>query len=199
MRAKVSAGTWNVGLRWLYGDSATTTSYVAGPKIEFTETDWAIKETGIAGIPAYDSAELSAVLSASANNAWTVEIWAERTAGAGTLDLDCLIPLPIDEGYLVVKDANMTAGATGQALVIAEGPRGEWGAAIVGSDGAVTSLPEISSHGFRLGPGEMSLVVVCAANKTEDLRIPHILTSPDTSLIDAPAYYPRWLSLRGAE
>jgi len=199
LRTKVSAGTWNVGLRFLYGSSSTSDTYISGPKIEITETDWAIKEMGISDIPMFDAQALADALSSTASNSWTVEIWAERVGGAGTLDLDCMIPLPIDEGYLIVKNANMVAGASPRALVIAQSPLGQWGAAVVGSTGLVESLPEVSAHNFALGPGETSVVLVCAANKTEDLRTPHILSSPDTTIIDAPAYYPRWLSLRGAE
>ena len=201
LRTKVSAGTWNVGLKWCYGDSTTSSASESGPKVEVTETQWTVKEMGMAGIPLYDQQAFPPeMLNTSANLAWRVEVWAERTAGVGTLDLDCMIPVPVDEGYLVVKDANMTAGtATYNALAISTSPFGTCGAAVVDNSGYVQNAPAVQQWGWGLPPGDGALVMVASAGTAEDRLIRYIINTPGTALLDAPAYYPRWLSLRGAE
>ena len=201
LRAKVSAGTWNVGLKWVYGDSTTASLVVEGPKVEYTETQWTIKETGIAGLPLYDQRAFSAdMLNDSRNQAWRVEIWAERTAGTGTLDLDCMVPLPIDEGYCIVKNANMTAGtATYNALAVATSPLAQTQALVLDNNGYIQNAPEVYTWNWGLPPGDGALIIVAGAGTAEDHLIRHIINTPDTALLDAPAYYPRWLSLRGAE
>jgi len=199
LRAKVSAGTWEVQLRFGYGGMADA-DFVRGPIVEVTNTSWDIHECGMASIPGRN-------LRIFATGGWVsgldqhyaVQVWARRTAGAGTVDFDCLLLMPVDEGFVFSNEfvCTWTDGSTYDTWLFGEAPTGETQALtfLYDSDPAdallvIEYIPPLSTSGFRLPIGDGRLIIVYA--RTASTNITDVIT------VDMQ-YTERWSSLRGAE
>jgi len=203
LRAKVSAGTWEVQLRYGYS-LMDDDDFVRGPIVETSNTSWDYLEMGQAYVPIRDLQIIPAsVLSVDVyEGTFMVQVWARRTAGAGTIDLDCLCPITLDIGWLVSKNIDAAyRGATDKDhFTYAVGPQDKKAAyTLFVNAGVVTVLagvPTLSTDGLYLPPGDGRLYVVYA----------HATSSVITDVIAigslSPAtqgYFERWSSLRGAE
>lgn len=184
LRSMVTSGTWEVQLRFGYNQMDDDT-YTRGDIIEVSATTWNFHEMGQAMIPLH-GARLSG--DEVYDNLWEIQIWAQRTSGSGDLYLDCLCPLPIDEGYLIASNLIESGGAQAY-LYYQAGPNDD---VLVSSR---TDMPEWSTWNFALpsrGNGDMRMIIVFARDSTS------ILTD-DIQIFSSSEYYPRWLSLRGTE
>ena len=200
LRARVSAGTYEIKLRW----STSSTQYIEGPTVEVTNTAYMWQEMGVAPIPLVNRQSLDTGVFPNHTTAYEdyyIDIWGRRTSGSGTLDLDCLGLVPIDEGWLVIEDVNWPQDKSSSGLtylVAAQSPRGAWRAATVDHTYSVYEEPVVSGS-LQLPPGDGRLVIF-ANGATDSNLAPFLGFQPDDMDSLAPSqYYPRWLSLRGAE
>lgn len=193
LRAKVSAGTWNVQLRYGYG-GMDNARYVQGQIVALTNTSWDLFEMDVQQIPfrnlqAIPLADVADYYEAD----YRIQLWAERTSGSGTLDLDCLCPLPVDEGWARIGTFDETAGS----VLVASTPYDVY---VTGCQQSTSSTWEefgtISHHALYLPPGDGRLIVIQARESTSDITDEVAINSlPGTY----GRYYERWPSLRGSE
>jgi len=192
LRTMVTAGTWEVQARWGCGNMADD-DCIQGP---VREVDWAAYdyvELGRAAIPLRDLHCIpQAVVGDGVEATWFVQIWARRTSGSGNLYLDCLCPVPLDEGWFHAWGFDLTPG-TGGHLYFAESPEGTRQVLTIDS-GTIDGFPPFESHNFRLPPGDGRMIIVYTG--PEDSGITNIVGLNGS---DAGKYYERWVNLRGAE
>ena len=192
LRTMITAGTWEVQARFGCGNMADA-DFIQGPIVE---VDWAAYdyvELGRAPIPLRDLHCIpQAVVGDSSESAWTIQIWARRTAGAGNLYLDCLCPVPLDEGWFHAWGFDL-APSTGGHLYFAESPEGIRQVVTIDS-ATINGFPPFESHNFRLPPGDGRMIIVYTG--TDDSAI---LSYIGLSSGDAGKYTERWVNLRGGE
>ena len=198
LRTKVSAGTWEIQFRFGYV-SMDDGDFLQGPIVECTGTSWDYLEQGIAEIPLRD---LRCIPSSGTHELgdtyWAIQVWARRTDGSGTLDLDCFCPIPIDDGFLKATFGSMQGDASHRKdWIFAQSPGGQCQFLVFNVDTASTEFigePD-SIHNFRLPPGDGRLVIVYARETSSDItdRLDAINTG------NGGLYYPAWYSLRGSE
>lgn len=193
LRTKVSAGTWEVQLRFGYGEFADD-DYVRGPVVEVAGTSWDFKEMGTSTMPLRNYHVLPTGDWAVAMERYnSIQIWARRTSGAGTLDLDCLCPIPVDEWFLSMD--GFTASRTDidnyETALYAEAPEASQQAMVYELDSGIntywTHIPTVIGK-LRIPPGDGRLIMVYARAATSDIT--------DTVAVSISGLY-RWLSLRG--
>lgn len=119
---------------------------------------------------------------------WAIQIWARRTSGSGKVYFDCLMPIPLDEGWLIAEGMDL---ANTERFVFGELPCGDTMEISKEDKGPPTARPEIDTHNFRYPPGDGRLVMAYARASTS------VLT--DAIDIETGSYYPAWASLRGDE
>ena len=190
LRAKVSAGTWEVQVRYAYS-AMDDDDFVLGDIIELENTSWDIFETDVQVVPLRDLHVLTLADRAdSFDDTFAIQIWARRTDGAGTLDLDCLMPLPIDEGW-----SKMSWSTTGTVIAtFGMSPEDTMYGVADTAGVAFEDIMTIEHDGFYLPPGDGRMIIIIARETTSDIT--------DTLQIngaDWGKYAERWLSLRGAE
>jgi hypothetical protein len=194
LRAQVSAGTWEVRVDFGARDMADA-DFAQGQSIELTNTSWNIVETDIWNIPIRN---LQALTTSDLSDAYDQDngilLRARRTVGEGTLDIDCALAIPLDEGWCMLSGFDFDAGGTNR-LVIATSPKDEWTGIHYYTASNTDHIPVIEhSPGFSLPPGDGRLVIAWAQATAS--------VYTDTILIntaDWGKYYERWVSLRGAE
>ena len=192
LRAKVSSGTYEVLMRWAYGNGALAAE---GLLTEIAGTDWDIYGVGQHSLPQRDLHAFPVdVIAPEADEHYQAQFWVRRTSGSGTLDLDCLINLPIDEAYAVVSGADMdySVGApTSAYLYIGCAPEDTCQAIVLVPDTpSIHVVPQLSLSNFYLPPGLGNLYIVFAGPWASDIA---------DALAAQIGWTPRWLSLRGAE
>ncbi len=195
LRTKVSAGTWELQLRWGYSAMADD-SYVRGPIVELTNTSWDYLEMGRMPVPLRDLHAFTLdIVNSSFDQSYTVQVWARRTVGAGTLDLDCIVCLPIDEGWLKSWNFTLTAADADDEWLFTEGPGGSiYCASYDGTTSLIQDFASAAYHNFRLPVGDGRMIIVYAGATSSDI-LNGIIVNPG----DAGEYYERWANLRGAE
>lgn len=191
LRAKVTAGTWEVKLKFGYEDMDAD-DFVTLGAVEMDETDWTLCEMGVQQVPfrPIQTADLSYIIAAM-EATFALQIWARRTSGSGDLYLDCLYPVPVDEGYLKIWNIGELS-ASDDLVHVLQSPLGEWWVASKeDSVGAFVNVDPFIVQGFAFPPGDARLVVVVSGNPS---------TLSDALVFNTSSrYYERWLSLRGAE
>ncbi len=128
----------------------------------------------------------------SLEDLYTIKVQARRITGAGDLHLDCLIPIPIDEGFS--KTEYIAAGTANIDFYYGESPEGT-GQAISGAAANLfrPGVPVSQEH-FRLPPGDGRIYCVYEETSSSDITDTIIFNDGDVG-----RYYERWLSLRGGE
>lgn len=189
LRCKVSAGTWEVYLRWGF-DGMDDDDYKLGEVREATSTNWDIINCGRSHLPPPGKRRVSGHLREA-----SVQVWAQRTDGSGMFDIDCLYPVPIDEGYLFV-DGTAPGAGTGSYLQYECPPDEDDFCTFQGLNTTtfnydIISMPAFEASNFRLPIGSGAIVGV-VARETQS-----VLT--DTVQYIMGTYVPRWVSLRGNE
>lgn len=196
LRAKVTAGTWETRARFGYGiiDYA---EHVQHDPIEIAATSWNIKELAVQTIPIRNLRVVPLSWFADHHEADLVlSIWARRTSGAGNLELDCVCPIPVDEGYLIASEFT-SVGSIPQrdGLVVGNSPLDETN--VLARDDTLAIFerhPVFSHHNFRLPPGDGRMVIAYARASSSD-----ITDVIDINITDHGKYYERWDGFRGAE
>ena len=200
LRSRVSAGTYEVKMRW----ASSSEQYAEGPIVEVANTKYLWKEMGIAAIPLANRKAFDTGIfpnQTTPHEDYYVDIWARRTAGTGTFDMDCLGLVPYDEALMVLDDVNWPTtknAGTATYVVAAESPRGDWQAASVDGTKTIYETPTLSG-GMALPPGDGRLVIF--VNGTAEAKLSPFFgfQSDSAAVLSSSQYYPRWLSLRGAE
>lgn len=194
LRAKVTSGTWEFVLAFGY-ESMDTANMVEGEYILISNTSWDYYEMGVAPIPLRD---LQAFPSGGFNfvgeETWGIQVWARRTSGSGHLYLDCLCPIPVDEGFMVVEGMALVGGGTLSGTVIASSPKDVFAAYSTIAGGNVIALPQPRLDNMRLPLGDGRMIIVYARAASSDLTDFIQINNNNTG-----RYIPRWLSLRGGE
>ena len=200
LRAKVSEGTWWVKLRWLYGvidpvhEEATDVEegYADGLIIQMSSTDWQIYEAGVMPIPLHDTKAMADHEYSSFSIAYRIDVYALRDSGSGTLDLDVVYPIPLDEGFLHMDSSQANTQALNlEGLSVGTSPTGELHMTFGYT--AVEESVAFDGHEFSLPRGRSRLVYVFQGADASDID----------QLADTSIYmynlecYPRWRSLRG--
>jgi hypothetical protein len=119
----------------------------------------------------------------------TVDLWAKRVSGSGSLHVDCFVLTPVDALFLFAEGTGvMGNGAIGNALQIFTRPDN-----VVQAYSARLSadVGDVSMEGPGIPPGDGRLVV-CAA------RADRASTLTDTLTLKMN-HWQRWASLRGNE
>ena len=189
-RYKVDAETeCEIYLRWGSLPTAATESFIEGPKKLADNTDWDFLEMGDAQIPPH-----SMKLDITTN--WidwvkrsTIEIWAKRTAGSGSLHMDCLCLIPLDEGYLIAKNIGCTSSLFTFRYYKAVNDMSL--AICIDNLYEPRNWPSWSEGNFDLPPGNGNIVLVHAREASSVLA--------DSITIPGIQWYPRWANLRGSE
>lgn len=186
LRSKVTAGEWEVQLRFGY-NGMDDADFIQKEIVTIDNTSWDFSEMGNQHIPIVDPKAFSH----SYEGNFEVQVWAQRTSGSGDLHLDCLCPIPVDEGYFICKEFDISAGV-GNSLFIRETPLGKSAVAVTVTGPTYKYFPEFESNEFCVPPGSGRYIIVYARSGSSDI----------TDKIDiggANGYYERWLSLRGSE
>jgi len=192
MRAKVSAGEWQVRLRMGY---FTAKNFYDPVLVD--GTSWDYYEVANAAVPGRNMQALDiAHVTADAELLTAIFIEAKRTSGAGTLSIDCFCSIPIDEGFLKIWGGTLTNTTD---MVFGQGPNEAdqtiWGTA---ASGFTYDVVAFENENFRLPPGDGRIYCVYArvgsSVFTDQLEFGESAASNAT-----PAYTERWTGLRGAE
>ena len=200
LRSRVSAGTYEVKLRW----ETSAAQYLEGPVVSVTATSYSWHEMGVAQFPAYNRRAMGPTIygETDANDNWSLAIWARRTAGTGVLDLDCVGMLPVDEGALVADGINLYAAWRDTANQVymgyAQGPSGDVQAVTIDNQYRAVETPEAFGQ-LPIPVGDGRFIIFTNGTAVSSLTPFVGFQSGDTANLASSQYYKRWLSLRGAE
>jgi hypothetical protein len=191
LRAKVVSGTWEIRLSFA---ASTSSAELFSEIVEVSNTNWEYYDLAIHPIPVRN---LHAILDTdfpTTGETLAVRVYARRTSGSGDLDVDAVIPIPIDEGFIKMQ-GDTSVGGTEQ-LYFGHSPEGikDTMTRIVNSPGQRFAIRGI--HNFILPPGDGR--IYCVYSQKEGAA--DVLT--DTIVFndgDVGRYYERWYSLRGGE
>jgi len=188
LRTKVTAGTWQVRLRAGY---STAQSYY--DPAEVSNTSWDYKQVAVCSIPPRNlQAIASDVIVSDAELNFMIYLYAQRTAGAGDLYVDCFCLIPVDEGSLVVPS---TYALTTTDTVIGEGPSES--AQVVAHIGTINFFnAAFENEDFRLPPGDGR--VICTYARLSSSVLTDQIEFADPADVTS-IYTERWTALRGAE
>jgi hypothetical protein len=188
LRAKVTGGTWDVQLRWGYS-AWDDDSFIRGRTIEMTSTNWDFYEAGVQSVPIRDTHVFPLSLLAEAfDTGYAIQVWARRRVAGGNLDLDCVCPIPVDEGFVHLDAMAMVPSGY---CSMGYGPEGKVGTIGYGSSG----FPRPNAYHFYLPVGDGRMIIAYARSDRSTFA-DQIRMGIST---DAGGYYPRWRVLRGAE
>ncbi|MCP4567985.1 MAG: hypothetical protein GY841_10435 [FCB group bacterium] len=194
LRAKVSGGTFQVRLRWGY-EGLADDDHIMGPIQEVTNTSWDVINCGISHTTFLNEQMPDPVIPAATSvyGSYHIQVWIKQVGASDeTIDLDCLMPLPIDEGYLIVDNANMDYE---EEFVIATNRAGIQQAVTYNS--AITdivSYPDIEPVDFALPIGQSNMFGVFARAAEQDITDSIRFGGTGTRSNS----YEQWKSLRGA-
>lgn len=196
MRAKVDSGTVaEARICQLY--TLDPTVEVRGPTVEVSSTDWTMHEMGYVTIPLRDPQTLDlSSLDDIYEKSFALAIDARRTSGSGSLHLDCLVLIPVDEYFISVSNAKIdydlstflyiSVSPTNRHFAVTAEPAGET------TDAQIHTVGIISADGIGVPVGDGRMYCVLArADRVNDID--------DTWYVSRIRMIPRWLSLRGNE
>lgn len=179
LRAKLSAGSTTVRVRRLscaYGDYLTP---AFGARVEITGTDWYFYDLGPITFPSHRMIGGYDYLDHN-----QIGIAAERVSGAGNLEMDCFVLIPISEGYVFA-----TIPATDNLKVsVMQHADGSHQAYTTSVNTPFASAQAQVSGGLPIGSG----IGVVAAQRLAESDL--------TDTVEADLYvYNRWSALRGSD
>jgi hypothetical protein len=168
--------------------------FIRGPIVEVdNDTAWLYKEMGVMPLPIWD---IHAYTAWPTNKAilWNhyIQVWAQRTTGAGTIDFDCVCPIPVDEGFLYCENAG--ADYLTHVTYFDSPKRTKTVLTIDKNTDYSQTIPAFSTQNFILPPGNGRLYCVIEGATDSDITDEFNFNSADNG-----KYYERWLSLRGSE
>jgi hypothetical protein len=183
LRAKVTAGTWEVRLTWMwtqYADSIPTEI------VEISDTDWRFYEMAINPIPFTNIHSFSNTdIPRTGEDSYLLHISARRTSGSGNLYLDCINPIPIDEGFCKLDfGSELTNGA------IAQSPEGYYSVISYSAAGGPSGIFSVNTpdsiENFALPPGDGR--IYCSYERTSSSVLADTVIFNDS---DIGRYYER--------
>jgi len=188
LRARVTAGTWSVYLR---GGLYAAENYF--DPITVSNANWDYHELAVCAIPTFDVQGFETTSIVHIPVFW---LYAKRLTGAGDLYLDCLCPIPTDEGFLKIYNGRIISGDV--YTILGEGPHGHQ--QVLGITNAATDRARNTAafewEHFQLPPGDGRMICVYADSDrsviTDDIEFAD-------GALSASIYYERWTALRGAE
>lgn len=183
LRAKCSNGSTTCRARLRSGYVASETGMDSRSRIVISGTSWLLYEMGEVQIPS-PGRVLTTLFQPI--NAFAFGIDAERIAGSGNLEMDCLILIPTAEGFCYVDAANLNS--TSNPVNLFDRPDGKTdGVQILsGTIGGVVTTKIFG--GVPVGNGNL---VVAGQRSTQTIK---------TDVIGFELYtFARWATLRGAE
>jgi hypothetical protein len=197
LRTQLSAGssTWEVKLRFSYDRTTQEPDrWIEKDIVEVSDTVWQFLEMGVAPIGLRNiHAIINSDYAFTEESDFRVDIYARRTSGTANLEVDCLCPIPVDEGFCkIVADNTPTDGT----VVFGQAPEGAIDSISYSVSTTVYAHNEVDSNNFILPPGDGRIYVIYATGKTSGHSISDTVTFNNG---DVGKYYERWLSLRGSE
>ena len=179
LRAKLSAGSTVVRVRLLSGSYGDYENPAQGARVPITATSWKFYDMGTVRNPGHRMIGgvdyLDHVL---------FGIAAERVSGTGSLEMDCLVFIPIEEGYIFSKVLTPGSGFPASVLQTADGKYYGYTTAV---NTAYSLIEPTVKGGLPVGSG----ICVIAAERDDQSAL------TDTVDVDL-AVYQRWETLRGA-
>ena len=192
LRAMVSAGTWEVKARFGTFTTDATVEEISSELVEVDSTSFDIYELGVADMPIRNLQVHTPTAFSSPFDIFScVHLYAQRTSGTGTLDLDCLMPIPVDEGFCYLKTTDLDG--TRHTVEIGCSPKDEFEAMQTTSTQIYRSVG-VAPTTFYLPPGDGRIICAYARSATSD-----ITDAIRFNNATAGQFFPRWVSLRGAE
>ena len=196
LRAKVTAGTWETRLGFSVGVyMADSGNDIKTDIVEVSDTDWGFYEMGVKPISLRNIHTLiEADYSKSLEHFYRIDIYARRTSGAGNFYLDCLCPIPIDEGFLKIEGKE---SSTDEHVLFGHSPEGVKGSiSFSGGNLLVQTFALMGVQNFTLPPGDGRIICVYSQKAGGADTLTNTIKFNDG---DTGRYYERWLSLRGSE
>lgn len=198
LRAMVTAGEWQVRLKFGYS-AMDDDDFAENGIADVDNTNWDYYDMGQRQVPFRDARTIfwHPIFEPTGSEAeeFTIQVWARRTSGAGNLYLDCLCPIPLDEGYFITSNCGATKGAIDTDIVayMESAYRTADCLIYIGSGGnaGVKKSVEFNANDFNFAPNcEGLMVIVYARDDYSDL----------TDVLAYNGHYTkRWLSIREAE
>ena len=193
LRVKCSAGEWEVKTSAGYVAVVTTLPYSDPASV--TNTSWDYKEVGIWTFGGRNRQAIETAQIVTSKDVSQIHIFARRISGVGTLSLDCLCPIPVDEGFLKITDANVT---TAYDVWFGQGPKEDTQVITTqdAADDLISYITPYEVETFRFPPGANRIICVYARDTSTVLTDGIEFGDPS---VGASAYTERWTALRGAE
>lgn len=193
MRAKVDTATCQVKLK--HRLTAADSPAKIGPVVDVSATVWTIYNLGLVTFPTANRRAFPIALKdATHDRAETLELWCRDKPGAlgAVIDCDCFVLIPVDEYFTYVHFTSIITGVTQCWIAVAPDDEAAGSTlAITGDDWWYEPNPvQIIGAGMPVGDGRMFLCIAEA-----DDAAPAFDDDIDVDL----AWYPRWISYRGAE
>jgi hypothetical protein len=194
MRAKTASSTTWECRYWITHNVATFQRIRTDP-VEINSSSWLNYEMAVIKVGSRDYHAVSKTdYSPDEEQSFTILIEARRTSGSGDLNLDCLIPIPVDEGFIKI-DSNASQIAQ-PSTYFGQSPEGHFVA--VQHDTTTGDLNQLSFidsvNNFSLPPGDGRIYCVYERVSASSITATVIFNDADSG-----RYYERWLSLRGSE
>lgn len=148
---------------------------------------WHLYEVGTVKIPPYRTYNYNTITN------FIIGVYAQRGSGTGSLYMDCVVLIPLDDGAIhVTTEPNSLSGAGGADRIIVHQAPDEaiHGAHDRGSGSYDTAITQ--PQGFWSAPTDATAPVIVAA--ADDYSFGSVLN--DTLNLDY-IYIPRWRTLRG--
>ena len=191
LRSLAVSGTWEVRLNFRMGNYTTPVLYT--DPVEVNTATWHFYEMGIMPISLYSfQVIIDSDFDKSNIDEYLVRIQARRTSGSGDLYLDCLVPVPIDEGFCKLSFESYSGTFT---EMLGQSPHGV-SQLVRRTSASETAMPGSIDNisNFILPPGDGRIYCVYQAISGPSIADTIVFNDGDTG-----KYYERWLSLRGNE
>jgi hypothetical protein len=188
-----ASGAWEVKLSFSYDNSAGEGPFrnIDTDIIEIDHAIWRFHEMGIMPIGLRNiQSIINSDFSFANEGNFRIDIYARRTSGTANLYLDCLVPIPVDEGF-----CRINAGSGGNYITaFGFSPDNKAGIIVTYAGDIIYAANEISPENFVLPPGDGRMYVIYSDPNNHNIT--QTVTINDSNV---GKYYERWLSLRGSE
>lgn len=156
-------------------------------RVVVSDTDWNVYELGTVQIPSPGHLQASGTF---VN--YQIDIEAERVSGANALDLDCLIMIPIAEGWAYGEEAAINPASSNDYYILSRAG-GQKVSMTVNAGSGTVYYPGVPRVEGGLPVGSTGYVVMAGGRVTAG----GVATSAQVDVV-MTAYH-RWAHLRGAE
>lgn len=190
LRAKMSdSSVARVRMRggWFNTEDGSMNSPLTRSRQVISGTDWNYYELGTLTLPPFRFYNSIVAL-----NNFAIALDAERISGAGSLDLDCLVMIPSDEGMLRIVGASTINSFTNLSLTAVTPPSFEhYGLMIIDAFGSITyDNASISQINWSLpANGEAPRLIGAGSGNS--------ISAKSTTFDMSYTYIPRYRTLRG--